>query len=229
MAKLQPAVQTIFLQTPVLPSGNNQLYVDIGQCVSILSRRGYPQGCNWAVGGIKFLTASLATITTQKIPESWVTVSAWKKGKKLWNEMNDLVLDNNPSLKPKYYDFKVSMDSNQLFSANLLPQRYDGSTLTPYSNGDWNHSTIQLPNDPTSGTTTEKFLMMCGPTTSNRASIIEGYQQSRALVSSPEPDLPAGYDDNWMVQLFDMGENYEEIAQDIAAENDDPPYDRIFD
>lgn len=228
MPKLQPAVQTLFIDTGSITASPNftSKYLDIAQCVSIVSRRAYRQGHNWAVAQIKIMTANPSAVIIEKIPENWISIQAWQKAFALWQKHNGQVLKDNPSLKPKYYDFKVGFDSSQIFSNNLLPHYKDPSTgtITPFTAGEWVQSCVQMPNDPTTGLTDEQFLVMTGPGNSARNPIIEAYAQSRAAVNASEPALPAGYDTNWMVQLFDSGENFEEIAADLQADNDVPPY-----
>lgn len=218
MPKMQPAVQTLLFVTTPEATGTN--IIDLSQSVSIANRRGYRQGLHWSVASIKIISGTSGSIQVHKINENWITTSAWNKSFKLWDAMNKQVLDKNPGMKPKFYDFKVGFDSNHNFAQNLLPLGADLNAATP---GEWVQSTIQLPNDPTSGTTTEYPLHMLGADGSGKG-CIRGYIQSRPLISNPEPDLPSGYDDNWMVQLMDSGENFEEIAQDLASDNDDTPY-----
>lgn len=220
MPKLQPAVQTLTFTTT--PSQQGDHIIDLSQCVSIANRRGYRQGLHWSVGSIKLITINTTgSVIVKKINETWVTSGAWEKSFRMWDKMNKQVLDNNPSMKPAYYDYKVGFDSNHNFANNLIPI---GSDSQPAIAGEWVQSTIQLPNDPTSGTTTEFSLCMLGADTATHKAIIQAYAQSRAMVTQPEPDLPTGFDTNWMNQLFDSGENFEEIAQDLAADNDVTPY-----
>lgn len=224
MPKMQPAVQTLCFTLGANAPGAafGEDYIDLSQCASIVNRRFYRQGLHWSVGSIKIMTfGNTGAILISKLNENWVTMNAWNKGFKLWNQMNKQVLENNQSLKPKFYDFKVGMDTGHDFANNKLPI---GANAALATSGEWVQSSIQLPNEPTSGTTSEFTLHMIGGDTATQKGVIRGYIQSRALISDPEPELPAGYDDNWMTQLFDTGENYEEIAQDLAVDNDETPY-----
>lgn len=87
---------------------------------------------------------------------------------------------------------------------------------------DWNYSTIQIPNDPASGTTTEYALHMVGPDTVTSKGLIEGYARSRTRPHETDPNVPLG--EGWMNELFDVGENNEEIRDDLVDDNDRPPY-----
>ena len=120
MPKKQPAVQTLFLVAPTEQTGTN--YIDLSQCASIVNRRLYRQGLNWVVSGMKLITEGVTgSVIISKINETWITNNAWNKSFKLWHEMNKQVLESNPGMKPKFYDFKVGMDATHDFATNLLP------------------------------------------------------------------------------------------------------------
>ncbi len=86
----------------------------------------------------------------------------------------------------------------------------------------WNFSTIQIPNDPASGTTTEYKLHFVGPDTGTSVGLITGYAKSRSRPQEQDPNVPLG--EGWMNELFDLGENNEEIRDDLVDDNDRPPY-----
>lgn len=219
MPKQQPAVQTLVFATAPELSGVN--YIDLGQAVSIANRRAYRQGLNWSIAGIKIITANAGTVIVSKLNQTWVTSNAWEKAFRLWHQMNKQVLDTDPGLKPKFYDFKVGFDKDHDFTNNLLPI---GSNLATATAGEWVQSTVQLPYDAATGATKEYALHMVGPEDTTHKSCIIGYADSRALITTDQPDLPGGYDTNWMTQLMDTGENFEQIAQDLAIDNDETPY-----
>ncbi len=87
---------------------------------------------------------------------------------------------------------------------------------------DWNFSTIQIPNDPASGTTTEYTMHIVGPSTGTSVGLVTGYARSRTRPQETDPNVPLG--EGWMNELFDLGENNEEIRDDLVEDNDRPPY-----
>ena len=87
---------------------------------------------------------------------------------------------------------------------------------------DWNFSTIQVPNYPASGTTTEYKLHFVGPDSATSKGLIAGYAKSRSRLPEQDPNVPLG--EGWMNELFDVGENNEEIRDDLVDDNDRPPY-----
>jgi hypothetical protein len=98
-----------------VPLGGSS-FIDLSQCASIVNRRFYRQGLNWAVAGFRIHSASTTTGTVNfyKIQSTWMASNAWMKGFALWNEMNEQVLDNQPSIKPRFHDFKIALDTDHL-------------------------------------------------------------------------------------------------------------------
>ena len=57
-SKIQPSVMTMAFQTPANISGSNSYTVDLSQAASLLNRRFYRQGINWAVAGFKIFNSN---------------------------------------------------------------------------------------------------------------------------------------------------------------------------
>ncbi len=236
--KLQPAVMQMELSVPTGTS-----YVDLSLCASLVNRRAYKQeNSNWAVGGFEFLAAGAATgtVVIGKLPETWVAENAYTKSLALWNEMQAQVLDNEPDIKGKYHDFKVFLDEPMKVewatSGIQTSTNAAGKILTPFvgdwttadftsaaaPRADWNWSEIQIPNDTTPGTTDDYYLHMLGPDAGDSKGMIHGYAKSRARPQEQDPNVPNG--SGWMTELFDLGNNDEEIREDLEEQNDRPPY-----
>jgi hypothetical protein len=204
--KIQPAEMTVQLLTPAVPAGTvGSFTADLSQIASLVNRRFYRQGINWAVAGIKILTANTGTVAVSKLPNTWVTSNAWEKAFRAWNKQQmDAIEDAGAeSAVARFRDFKIHADATHVqagFAGNLLP--YDGAfPPAPFAAGEWESSLIVLPNadlDPVSGARTEpreSFLHMVGANevlTATLASrgIIEGYADSRAYPQSPDPVSP---------------------------------------
>ncbi len=240
--KIQPAVKTIQL---LVPAGG-EYTCDISQCASLLNRRFYRQGLNWAVSGFTFLTTGTQSgqISVYKIPDTWVSSNSWHKGFSVWQKMNDQALEEAESVKPKFLDFKVYMDSvhhSDGSGSNLLPQQgYPAVQLTA---GEWEYSKAIVPitePDVGAGTTAERDFIWTGssyPGTSaatgnNAISLIEGYAASRGLPDIRDPNAPDDADDtlggtpeNWMSAIFNEGIPQDhEIIEDMITENNQAPY-----
>ena len=136
--RFQIALETLTNANPVATQ-----YLDLSQIASILNRRFYRQGLNWAVGSIKHMAQTSdgsgvsGGVNIQKVPETWVMKNTWVKGFNAWQKMNREALAESQSVKPKFLDFKIYADADHHqagFDANLLP--LDGSG-TEYSVGEW--------------------------------------------------------------------------------------------
>jgi hypothetical protein len=111
--KPQPAIRT--LQYVV---GTTTSYLDMFRDLSAINRKLMRQGHSLVIEKIEgsFLSQETSpgvsvvdTIVLQAsvAGDSWPVHNAHVKGKALWDEMNQLVLEDNPSVKGKWHDFKV--------------------------------------------------------------------------------------------------------------------------
>ena len=238
--KIQPAVQTLTLYVPA-PAGSSTVYLDTSQIASLVNRRFYRQGINWPVAGFKILSnpGYTGSMTISKLPNTWVMSNAWEKGFRAWQKMNNEALEEAPSVKPKFLDFKIYADSAHHalgFAGNLLPVSLTG-TYTP---GEWESSKLRIPDTTVLGNTREREMIATGasyPATSpvtglNAVSLIEGYAASRGLPEVLDPNTPDDAADadgiapeNWMSALFNEGtEQTDEVLQDMITENNIAPY-----
>ncbi len=89
-SKIQPAVQTLSFnfQPSKLPPGGQFFYLDLSQVASIVNRRFYRQGLNWAVGGFKLSTTAttVGNVFINKLPTTWVMSNAWEKSFRAWQK-----------------------------------------------------------------------------------------------------------------------------------------------
>jgi hypothetical protein len=233
MNKVQPAVTRLWFH---IADNNNFNYIDMSLAASAVNRRFYRQGLNWAVASMTLHTNRDASgsFTVQKVPDTWVAQNAHTKAKRLWMKSQDQVLDNDPTVKGRYRDFKVYLDefmttsTIQPFSTSaaanntiMLPV---ASNNSPARVGEWEYSTIQLPTDGGSAPPTEIRMFMVGAdsTTTDNKSIIVGYANSRSRPTKHDPNIPS--EEGWMNEVFDVAENLDEIRDDLATQNDVPPY-----
>lgn len=236
--KTQPAVMQMTFE---LPAGDT-CYIDLALAASIANRRGYKQqNTNWFVGQFELFNpnpGSTGTVTVQKLPETWVLDNAYTKSKALWDRMNDQVLSTEPDIKGAYYDFKIGMDSQHVGetiqdSSNptgriLTPQDATGAfTVADFSGGvapvaDWDFSVLEIPNDPVSGTTTGYTMHAVGGDVPGSKGLIAGYELSRARPNQIDPNVPRN--EGWMNELFDDGEQLDDIRDNLVDQNDRAPY-----
>jgi hypothetical protein len=250
--KVQPSVMTMSFIVELESSGKEVNYIDLSQCASLMNRRFYRQGINWAVSGFKILsqTGDTGQISIHKLPNTWVMSNSWEKSFRAWNKMNDEALAETPSVKPRFLDFKIYADQDHHqsgYGANLLPHSAAtlGAGIQSATAGEWESSKISVPLttpagvfDP--GTTVEREFIAVGSsypgvstaTGLDAVSLIEGYAASRGLPNQLDPNTPADSDDaggstpeNWLSAMFNDGTNQDsDVIETMISENNIAPY-----
>lgn len=241
-SKIQPSMLTLSFAGPtVSPGGGVYSHVDLSQVASLVNRRFYRQGINWAVAGFKIFTQTgyEGTISVSKLPNTWTLSNSWEKSFRAWNKMNREALAEAESTRPKFLDFKVYANARHHaagFAANLLPISSDGT----YAAGEWEASEIYTPNGPNfPGNTTNFELVAVGPNFPgvgasglDAVSLIEGYAASRALPNIADPNVPDDMQDadgstpeNWLSAMFNEGtDQSSEVLEDMRTKNNIAPY-----
>ena len=222
-------------------------YIDTSQCASLLNRRFYRQGINWALAGVTahtpgwngsgpaFYTRPNGTVTLSKLPNTWVMSNAWEKGFRAWQKMNREALAEAPSVRPKFLDFKIFANASHHekgLAANLLPAGYTA--------GEWVSSKYVVPDTTSAAGGVNNFEILGigasfpggGASGLNAVSLIEGYANSRGLPYTDDPNVPDDVADangatpeNWLTALFNEGTNQDDqVLDDMRTENDQAPY-----
>ena len=243
---IEPSEMTIILSTPNTTPGNTTTsYIDLSQCAALLNRRFYRQGLNWAVAGMKILTAQpsggasiIGAITCSKLPSTWVFKNSWVKGFKNWQErLNEAVGEDGEDVKGRFLDFKIYADATHHeagFDANLLPTGIGGQAVP----GEYLSAKIRL-KQFTGGSVAHEIVGVgdnypgISPATAYDAvSLVHGYAASRALPSESDPNTPDDLDSvagttpqNWMTALASLDQSTadEGIIRDVSG-YDLPPY-----
>ncbi len=246
-SKIQPAPLTLtFATATVAPGATVSNYIDLSQVASLVNRRFYRQGINWAVAGFKFITPSAfqGQISVNKLPNTWVMSNAWEKGFRAWQRMNNEALRESESVRPKFLDFKIYADAThhqQGVSANLLPVSVgDHITGDTAAAGEWEMSKFVVPNTASTTGVASNFEVIAvgasypggGASTLNAVSLIEGYAASRGLPDVLDPNTPDDAADadgatpeNFLSALFNEGTTQDDqVISDMIAENNLAPY-----
>ncbi len=231
--KMQPSILSLNYEMPTSDVGVGR-YIDIASDLSLVNRKLFKQGMQYAVAGITItddvgVTAAL-DISVNTGGNNWIIQNAWTKGKALWDEMNQEVLEDNPSVQGKWHDYKIRLSENQA-SANTLITRT--GAMAPWPVGaEWQYSTYVVPQhdvDPATGAVLaaeEWTAALVGPddVPNKRFSLVKAYEESRATVQDAAPNVPAALPNSFYLQLTDDGSQDPELAAIIADANDQPPY-----
>lgn len=147
-------------------------YIDLSQCLSLVNRRFYRQGLEYAVAGFKIFSAAGVTgqVVISKLPDTWMCDNAYTKAYSAWKRQQDDTIEDAgaESAIARWRDFKVFMDighvntyiaaGSDLNNANILPLSFDqtldtGTTAgygprytVQYATGEWQPSEIVVPN-----------------------------------------------------------------------------------
>ncbi len=241
--KIQPAPLTLFTFITI-GDGRTVKVADLSQMCSLVNRRFYRQGLEWAVAGIKIISQNAGEVSVCKIPSSWVASNSWEKGFHSWQRMNNEALDEAESVKPKFLDFKVYMDAEHHalgVGDNLLPYSGEGSGVGSqlFNAGTWDMSSVLIPDTSAPGTVADREIIWtgqnypgAGASGLNAVSLIEGYAASRGLPDIRDPNAPADAGDadgispeNWQAALFNDGTTQDDrVLQDMIQENNQAPY-----
>jgi len=220
MKKIEPAVGSLYYKTDTF-SGDRAITFDIFRDLSVVNRRFYRQGMHLAIESVEILTPGGITgaASVTRIPMTWVSTEGYKKAFRAWQRMNRESLEMAESVRPRFLDFKIFMDTvhhgsqlptdpNYVQTMELIP-RVVGSAGTPEAvMGEWTYSKVYIPqaynNTQPAGTDNmvPTNLIAVGPswpgvgvTGEDAVSIIEGYAASRALPYAEDPNAPSDADD----------------------------------
>lgn len=229
---IQPAVTRLWFH---IDPNNQRNYVDLSLACSAANRRFYRQGLTWAVAGMSLHTGSNTTgsFDVSKVPDSWMAQNAYEKSKMLWMKSQDQVLDDQPSVKARYRDFKVFLDQEMTVAtkqAVATAPAIDNNIMLPVDRnnqiakyGEWIYSSIQFPVDGGSSAPAARNLHFVGGDYSTVSKgMIHGYGLSRSRPQDVDPNTPG--DGGWMLEVFDVADNLDEIRLDVEDENNVPPY-----
>lgn len=238
---MQPAVHTLTFATGSVSTGNTgTYYIDLSQVASLVNRRFYRQGVQWAVANFKLKSLQSGSVQIGKLPNTWIMSNAWEKGFRTWQRLNDEASDESQSIKPKFLDFKIYADATHHAAgvgANLIPVDYDG---TEYTTGTWDMSKMIIPKTDGTGGVSQREIIAVGPnypgpavgSGHNAVSLVDGYAASRGLPNVKDPNMPADAGsvdvvaaENWMQATFNEGTDQDhEVIEDLLLDNNIAPY-----
>ncbi len=224
-------------------SDSGEVYIDIAKAMSQVNRKLYRQQGLWHVHGVcTYADSDLAaggtigvpyTVAISGAPRTWVTRNALVKAFEAWKDQQKKAYDaSSNSIKPKWQDFKVWLNNNHKSIGNLQPtsgHMFGG--VDSYDNGEWEPSKIvyELADGAGAVVQYEPELHILGPDNSTtNVGLIKQYALSRATVQSPDPILLGGTEDNiYAVSDAALGDQVEEIIENLETDNNEPPYSQL--
>jgi hypothetical protein len=241
MANKNPAQLDLFYSwTPstsdVGQAGSKRQYIDVARDLSAVNRRFYEQNRNYVVRGITYVmntnaaAGTVATFGVSTAANTWVVQNAHVKGEALWNQMRQLVLEDNPSIAGRWDGFRLQLDAGMAGANTLVPKNGDGTADVAL--GEWDYSTYVMPQHTVDIGTGEPLPaeelqpILIGADTTTKRSLVKAYEESRATVQPIDPSVPAGMPASFFNLLTDSGSQEPELALVIQDDNDEPPYDQ---
>lgn len=231
-----PAVRHLRYQLTNSGTPNTEVshFISLARDLSLVNRRLYRQGKHYFVKKITVTSRNSdnGLVSVSAAPTSWVVGGAWRRAFKLWNSMREghggapgsgLPTSVTPAT---WADFKVYLSNDHRTATMPLPLD-NGNNAVSVSDSEWIHSKYQSP-DGTTGAD-EFTAHLLGPNVGSvgaftSVGIIQGYEESRRTVQQDDSGDVIG-SDSWMINLFDDGSTLDEIAADMKADGDLPPYD----
>lgn len=212
---------------------SNGMYCDLMQSHSIVNRLFARQGMEVLVENLEIgvQPGGAFEATVFRLPQHWSCVNAWTKTMALWKRQQDETADEADleSTVARYRDFKIHFDAGHYssgFGNNLLPAGYfttDAAGTT--ESYEWFQSEIVIPNDGAAGNTTERELHMLGDDVgTSSAGMIHAYANSRQRPQQTDPNIVNVPTAGIFGQMFDVGDDDNEVITNFQDANHVPPY-----
>lgn len=219
--------------------GPGTRYLDIGAALSALNRKAFRQGCYYYINSVEFYDNANSMVDLHVCPDNWVTRAAYRRGKGIFDEMNDKVMRSGANVvAPKYHDFKVYMTPRHQQEGSTMPALYDiNGSYRVVSPDEWAYSQITTADDDqdTQVNADEFNLHVLGAhsgQSNNWVSVglIKSYQDTRPMPQLEEPDFisDSNLKTDPLLNVFDYSseEQMNDVIDNLNDDNDTTPYDR---
>jgi len=204
-------------------------FINLARDLSAINRQLFRQSRTYKIKSIRVLDGSPdGNAEFACAPHTWAMKNSLSRAFRRWNEMNAQVLKEQPGLKSKWSDFKpyLSYTHMQAVAAGnvLVPEDIGGQSL---QYGDWEASEFESPDATSSVDGYHVGLLgqqVGSPGAITYVGLIESYGNTRNTVTQqPQVATPLASDDP-LLNLLDAGTQFDEVAENIIDENDNPPY-----
>ena len=219
-------------------SGGTTQFIDIGLALSILNQRAYRQGVYYYVNSIELYNNEDAYVDIHTVPDTWYVRTAYRRAKKLFDQMNDRAIAQLGSdITPKYHDFKVYMSDLHRTTGNMDSKLFNiNSASANYTADEWAYSQFKSADDdgdPVQQADNFYVHMLGGHTgsASNWTSIgvVKSYADTKVRMQAADPNLPATAtiqaDPLLNIVDYSSEEQLNDVISGLADDNDSPPYD----
>lgn len=218
----------------ILPDDPATGYLSIPMEISNLNRKSFRDGYVYSVDYIEFIGRIGDSLSVVKVPEGYVTMSAWRLGFEAWKAQRHNAMEASPGVEPgKWSDFKVLMDVNDNPSNRLhvhgMNAAGTGFSALSRTGSEWNVADFEY-NDAGTATTSTLTPGLLGPNNlgAGYGALIQTYGDTRAGTVAPDPNLPADVSSSWIMRTGEeSSEMVTDVLNDIEGENDLPPYANV--
>ena len=233
-------------------AGNNDShFIDLAEGLSMVNRRMYRSGLYYHVSSVTVHDSNQNVwVKFATAPDTWYTKQAWIRGFRAWSRMNSEAAKGSGtddlSLAGKYHDYKVFL------SQTHRSQFQNGRTDCPipvgavdyggfeiqngfityslaaaeFPAGEFDYSVMRTQDPPTDPTD----ITLTGHHTKDNNlydsySLTKGYFETKNKQSQESPESDNLTDIDYIANLFDAGDQADDILNDLENDNDTPPYD----
>lgn len=220
-------------------AGTHVLYADLWYSTSAQERKLHRQfqACN-VRGGLLKDSNQNAVAEFNVAPHTWVTKTALRRGKRLFDKMNKMATSEPEvvGVMPKWHDYKVYLNEEMISGTILYPQDAEGNNIpknewvyAQYHSEDvnWADPALLTNANRQADTFTAHIVGEHAGSASNWTSIslIESWFRSRPEPKGDEPLVNTNVTTDPLVNLFDEADANDEILVSLRDNNDRAPYD----
>ena len=211
--------------------GDEYYTIDLSEGVSLVSRKFYRQGLEWAVAGIRVASTQSIKLDVATLPQTYVCAEAWRSAYLTWRRMQKeaRAAGDPDAVRARFSDFKVAFDGEQIdaaddqYAPNLVP--YPISTFGGNADRNWRFSEFNFPDDSDMFPGKSMLVHMIGNDLLNVSiGAIHNWASGRVRPTMDDPNVPQYGMNNAFDHVFDYGGESSATLEDLTSKNDLPPY-----
>lgn len=226
-----------------LVGGPGTYYLDLARELSKANRKLVRQFQDFTVmGGLIKDSNNESVIRMNVAPRAWSTRTALRRGKKMYDHMNDQVIKEAHvgNTKSKYFDFKVLLDE-EMGTGNTL-DTIDAGGFELFG-GDWDYSRFVSEDvkwdDPaltsSANRAANQFQAMIvgnahqgSPGAWTKIGLIHSWAGSRPQADDEPDTISSNITTDPLTNLFDEADSDDEILSRLRGDNNNTPYNKAL-